>query len=35
MPVPIASAVMYVFAAALVAMPITLLSMAFAGFLVT
>lgn len=35
LPVPVASALMYVFAAALVAMPVTLLSMAFAGFLVT
>ena len=35
LPVPIASALMYVFAGLLVAMPVTLLSMAFAGFLVT
>ncbi|MDN5794839.1 MAG: M56 family metallopeptidase [Intrasporangium sp.] len=35
LPVSAASALMYVFAAVLVAMPIMLLSMAFAGFLVT
>jgi Zn-dependent protease with chaperone function len=35
LPLPIASALMYVFAAVLVAMPVTLLTMAFAGFLVT
>jgi Zn-dependent protease with chaperone function len=35
LPVPLVSVLMYLFAAALVAMPITLLSMAFAGFLVT
>lgn len=35
MSVPLASALMYLFAAVLVAMPITLLAMAFAGFLVT
>jgi Zn-dependent protease with chaperone function len=35
LPVPVASALMYAFAALLVAMPVTLLTMAFAGFLVT
>jgi beta-lactamase regulating signal transducer with metallopeptidase domain len=35
LPIPVASALMYVFAAAVVAMPITLLAMAYAGFLVT
>ncbi len=35
LPIPVASPLMYLFAAALVAMPVTLLSMAFAGFLVT
>ncbi|WP_347354402.1 M56 family metallopeptidase [Intrasporangium sp.] len=35
LPVPVASALMYLFAVLLVALPIMLLSMAFAGFLVT
>lgn len=35
LPAPVMSVVMYVFAAVLVALPITLLAMAFAGFLVT
>jgi Zn-dependent protease with chaperone function len=35
LPVPLVSALMYLFAAVLVAMPVTLLTMAFAGFLVT
>jgi hypothetical protein len=35
LPVPVAAALMYAFAALLVAMPVTLLTMAFAGFLVT
>lgn len=35
LPVPLVSLIMYAFAAVLVAMPVTLLTMAFAGFLVT